>query len=300
MLKTIIPQLVSFDTELNHINGFYLAENFDFYTGTDAPLLFNYKIVLTDKIDIPKKYDYRNGYHLKHEHTWNYQRNLKFLKLKFQYDTQTKTFYFNKAYARIPFELGGITSVGRLIADIVNLELYLSGYVIFRGCAVKVKNRTKCLIGMGYNGKTTYVKDMIKEGGKYISEDFVLFDMENSNIYPISPYYKKNHFARKANQQLSQYINDKNTITKPLKPADIFLIQNSTNKKYKTQKKNLYNYLLLCGWNFLSNTFVRSMIIEDDLHASLDQVTDTVKNFVSEYKFINLKNYNFDQLNEYE
>ncbi|EKD42907.1 MAG: hypothetical protein ACD_72C00535G0003 [uncultured bacterium] len=65
MYKNIIPELVSFDTNLTNIRGFGISENFDFFTSVSQSHQFHYKITIDNQIGIPDNYDFRNGYYFK-------------------------------------------------------------------------------------------------------------------------------------------------------------------------------------------------------------------------------------------
>lgn len=295
-MKTIIPNLVSFETDLKYIKGFYFSEDFDFYDATSVPHTFHYKITVDPNLQIPEKYEFRNGYYTKAGNVWYYNRKIKWFSLKFAYNTLTKEFTFNQLYTFVPFELGGINPVGRLIADIINLELFMNGFTVFRGCAVRRNNETNCIIGISFNGKTTYVKDVLKSGGKYISEDFVILDLERNEIYPVSPYKKIQNFARASNRQLITYISTENVIKEKSHIDNLFLVQNSTVPGYQSNKKTINDFLLLSGLSFLNSRITRSIIVEEKMRETLFKRIDSLNEIKYPYKFINIKDFNFNEL----
>ena len=65
MYKDLIPGLVSLDTNINHINGFYFSDNFSFYKNIRYKNKFHYKISKKYNIDLPPKYEFRNGHYYK-------------------------------------------------------------------------------------------------------------------------------------------------------------------------------------------------------------------------------------------
>ena len=294
--KNIIPKLISFDTNLNSIKGFFLSENFNFYP-KETKQLFHYRILIDNNIIIPNKYDFRNGYYLKCGNFWYYERRItKYFSLKFKYDILNKVFYFNGLYSKLPFEIGRIFPVGRHLGDMINLDLFLKGYLLFQGSTFFYREKNICLIGPSHNGKTSFIKSVIDKNGSIIADDILILNLNENIIYPIS-YQFQNIGTRKIQKEISKVANNQNIIKEPMKINELFLIQNSTNKKYNSRNKNLFEYLNLCSLFFLNNNFIKSYIFEENL-------TDMIHNMIAKikekdgvgYKFINLKNFDFNSV----
>jgi len=291
--KNIVPKLISFDTTLNQIKGFLLSENFNFYPQTTKQLL-HYKISIDNNIHIPNSYDFRNGYYFKFNNHWYYKRNItKYYSLKFRYDISSNTFCFNKLYSKLPFEIGRIFPIGRHISDIISLDLFLRGYIMFQGSALNYKGKNICLIGPSFNGKTSFVKSILEKGGKIIADDIIILNLDKDTVYPIS-YQFKNICTRKIQKEISGITDNQNIIKQPVKIDKLFLIQNSINKEYNTKNKNLFEYINLCSLFFLKNNFIRSYIFEENLISTVyNMIIKIQKKDDTDYKFINLKNFNF-------
>lgn len=294
MYKNIIPKLVSFDTKSEKIRGFGFSENFNFYNNIGKENKFHYQILIDNSIKIPSKYSFRNGYYLKSGDYWFYERKIfKNISLKFRYDIKNRVFVFNKMYSIIPFEIGSILPVGKHISDLINLELFLNNYTLFRGCAISYENKNICVIGPSFNGKTSFVRRILRNGGKYISEDILTLNFKDSMIFPSSCV---NNFGRITNKQLINNISTDNLLAGKFKIDKLFLIQNSTDNKYNAINKDLFEYLNLNSLFFKNNNFIKSYIFEEKLTQKLFDQIDNIKNAKINYKFVNLKNFNFDKL----
>lgn len=187
MYKNIIPSLVSIDTKIKKIRGLHICQNMSFFRGVEFENKFHYKVYLKKKIEIPQQYDFRSEYFIKKNGKWYYERKMWFLNFKFIYDPQNKTFYFNRLYSLLPFRIGGIFMVGEHISNLVNLDLFLNEFILFRGCAFQKNNRVSCVVAPGFNGKTTLLKKILSGGGKYIAEDLLIFDLKKNQVFPTCP-----------------------------------------------------------------------------------------------------------------
>lgn len=281
--KTIIPGLVTFDTNLVKIKGFNLSENLNFYKNTHIKEKFHYKIVLDNNISIPDSYEFRNGYYFKKDDYWYYKREIfKGFSLKFKYDYKNKIFYFNSLYNKIPIEIGGIWPAGKHISDFINLDLFLKGYILLSGCAYQLKEKNICVIAPGFNGKTTLIKNIISKGGKYISEDLLIINFEKSKIFPTSP--RTFNYFRVVNKKLTDSLGNSSIVKEEMNIDEIFLLQNTIkpDPNYKAHKK-LINYLFTGSIFFLNNNFVRSYIAEENIN----------KRIISIINKLNFKNIKF-------
>ena len=103
--KSIVPDLISFDTQSNHLPLLYYSEDFSFYKLVKKPAKFHYKIKVDNNIYFPEEYDFKNGHFYKNKDDWYYKRDLKIFTLKFKYAEKEKTFYFNSIYSLVPLKL---------------------------------------------------------------------------------------------------------------------------------------------------------------------------------------------------
>jgi len=295
MYKNIIPNLISFDTVLNRINGFSFAENFNFFKKVSKPEIFHYKIEIKKNIFIPRDYDFRNGFYFKKDDNWYYERFFFGISLKLRFDIKNKIFYFNKNYSYIPFEIGGICPVGKHISDLINMDLFFNGYNIFRGCAFLYKGKVFCLIAPGFNGKTSFMCEMIKNGAKYIAEDILIINNDKKNVYP-SGCFKKN-FGRSINKKLFKNI-QKNILSESIAYDYLFLIENfttSVDKNNQIESKNINNFLPVCSLFFISNNFIRSILSEKNNFLEFFKKIEDIKNNLN-FKYIKIKDFNFKKI----
>lgn len=291
VFKTIVPGLITFDTKLNGIKDFGLSENFNFYKSQVEKQKFHYSLMVENDIEIPLSYDFRNGYYFKKDGCWYYFRKIfKGLSLKFKYDPKNKVFYFNRLYTKILFGLGGIRTIGEHIFDFISLDLLLNDYVIFLGCAYYKENKTICIIGPSFNGKTSLIKSILKKEGKYIAEEKLIINFKENKVYPNSPHLL-NHF-RTANKGLLN-LNKNQIIDHPMRIDDLSLLQNSLGlKNGSSKKKDLSEYLLICSLFFLNNLMVRSFIVEEGLLESLTKKIEDIKK-IKKYNFVNINNFRY-------
>lgn len=293
MYKNIVPGLISFNTRLKKINGFYFSDNFNFYPEVATKSLFYYKVFIDNNITIPKQYDFREGYFLKFKNKWYYERKLGIFTLKFCFDPQNKTFSFNKLYSLIPFEIGHIFPVGRHIADLINLGLFLKGFVLIRGCAFSYKGSNVCVIGPSMNGKTSLLSGILKKGGKYIAEDILILNFKENKIYPT---LNIKNFNRLSNKSLNTLLIHNEVILSQVDISKIFLIQNLTDEDCEVVNKEIFDYFNLNAFLFLKNHIAKSYIFEKRL---TDEIFDKINKLRSSkiiYEFKSIKNFNFDFL----
>lgn len=302
-VKNIIPDLVSFDTNLKKIKGFSLSDNFDFYSNITSKNQFHYKIFVVKDIEIPKEYNFRSGYYFKKAGIWYYERKLFCFSFKFKYDAKNKIFSFNKAYSYLPFEIGSIYPVGRHLNDLIGIDLFLNGYDIFKGCAFVYKNITYCFVAPSFNGKTSFLYEAMGMGSKYIAEDMLVVDARRHKVYPTSCF--KNNFGRSINNRLLKILK-KNIVIKSVNYDRMFLLENSLFDSDKDKKiynkeveKNIGDFISLCSLFFLNNNFIRAFIFKESK-------SDRIKNRLKEletclnFKYFKINNFNFKKLLTYE
>lgn len=293
MFKNVIPGLVSIETKLGHINGLYFIDNFNFYPSIKNKNKFHYKIAIKNNIIIPHIYDFKNGHYYKKDNIWYYKRKIGFFTLKFSYDLKNRIFFFNRIYSFIPFEIGHIFPIGRHLADLINFELFLNSYIFIRGCAVNYKNITTAFIGPSRNGKTSLVELIVKKGGKYISEEFIILDKKSNNIFPTSCLTTH---GRLINSSLNNKLNKKNIIKEKVYLDKLVLFFNNTNIKYVHTKKDVFDFIMLRSIFFLKSDFVKSYIFVENYTQKLFDIINEIKSISIKYKFIKINDYQFDDL----
>lgn len=293
MYKNIIPGLLSFDTELNKLNGSYFGENFSFYPVISKPNLFHYKIIISNKINLPPKYIFKKGYYFKSYGRWYYMRKLSFVNLKFCFDPENRNIYINPLYIHVPFQIGAIVPAGKILSEIINVELFLKGFVLLKGMAVNYKGRIITMLAQSFDGKTTFTNNILEQGGKYIAEDIIVMNINNRTIYPMAPFI--HCFDRQINEKLEGNLRG-NIITRPMKIKEIYLVRNVTDNDVIKKEMGLFEYFFISSLMSNCHPFVKSYLFEENLIDKYNEVVDRLKNL--KLKFINktLYNYDFSQL----
>lgn len=267
MYKNIVPGLISLDALFGRLPGFYYSDNFNSYLGVRKKSRFHYRIFVNDKIQVPRRYDFRDAFFLKLNNKWYYQRKLGPINLKFCFDPAERTFSFNRSYLLVPFLIGDVFPVGLVISDFINLDLFLAGMTTFKGCAYHYNQKNICVLAPSNNGKTTLIKEVLRRGGRYIAEDIVLLDLANSIIYPND--IRVNLFAKRADKWLKD-LRREEQVNQPQKVNQIFVVQNYTSGKYPTRNKNLYDFFHLWRVAFNINSLLRSYVFEENLRGKID------------------------------
>lgn len=293
MYKNIIPSLLSFDTDLKTINGFYLSGNLDFFPKTEVPHKFHYRIIRKEDIKIPPIYDFRKGYYLKEGKFWYYHRKIGLFDLKFCFDVVNKIFYLNKRYLMVPVHIGGIIPAGQLISEIINIEIFLNGFTMFKGMAFEYKKKLYSILAQSFNGKTSLLNYILEKGGKYCAEDIIIINFEKKTIFPTSPHIF--NFFRNINQKMGRNLKN-NFILEPRKIDKLILVQNSTNPDYHPKKKSLLDYFILTSFTTFNNPLVRAYIFEENLTSKFIQENDNVKHVRFKYEFKSIYNFNYDEI----
>jgi len=289
MYSCIIPEILTVETRLNSIAGFYLSENFEFYEKTEHKSKFHYNIECSN-FEVPEDYDFRSGYFTKNNGTWYYERNLFPLSLKFKFFKDK--FAFNWAYSKVPVEIGHIFPVGRHIADIISTHLFLKNFLVIRGCAYEYKDKITCISAPGFNGKTTLMHDILKKGGRHIAEDKVIVDMVNGEIYPTAPDFR--NFEREENTKIKKvYI--KNWLTEPRKIDEMLLVQNSTSENQGSEKC-LLDYVFLNSLVFLKSPLIRAYISEEKLTHQVVAKINQIETCNIKYRYKNIRNFDYGKI----
>lgn len=296
MYKNVIPGLVSLDTNLKNIKGFYLSSDLDFYKETKTEHLFHYTVSLDNNIEEVNCYDFRNGFFSKDEKFYYYNRGFN---LKFKYDYKNKKFFISKLYSRLPFEIGRIFPIGKHIADMIDFNLFLSGFIVFRGSSCfNYNGQNIAIIAPSFNGKTTFLKKMLKKQNvKYISEDNLILNINDKKVYPTSPSNDgKMNFIGSGRKQsnFKKNLNANNIICEGNLPINkLFIIVNSADGN-QCSSKDFFEIFMLKSLYFLEDFFVRSYIFENKLTFNFYNQLLKIKKADIDFIFLNIKNFNFD------
>lgn len=96
---------------------------------------------------------------------------------------RTSRLKVNKTYHRLGRKtISTVPSVGRLLEDIVSIQLLQNGYALLYCGGVAHGDTATLLVGLSNTGKTTTVLNLVQNGlAKYISEDIAITD--GSTIY---------------------------------------------------------------------------------------------------------------------
>ena len=274
LYKVIIPDLVSVETSNTKLPGSYLGEDLSFFKATQQKYKFHYRIFIT-KVHIPNEYDFRSGYYIKKKSVWYYYRSFHGVKLKMKYDSQTKTFYFNKSYLRVPTSFGGILPVGKIVSDMITLDLTLNGYIVVRGCSYKQNGRVYAMIRPSLNGKTSIIYSKLKQNANYISEDILVISSANGIVFPTIALSK--NYGRKINRQLYELAKDK-VVNSISKLDELKLLVPPGDFKDPDPAKLFREYLLLNGYLFLDNRFIKAYIFASGLSISFFNFDKTLVN----------------------
>lgn len=296
MYKNIIPELVSFDTKINKFNGPCFFQNMDYFHGIDKKNRFHYKIIIDKDIKIPPDYDFRNEYYTKKDNLWFYEKKIGFTKIRFKYDAINKIFYFNKAYSLVPFVIGGIIPIVKHIYDFIILDLFLSGFVLFRGLAFKYKNKNLCFTAPGCNGKTYFLLEAMRNGAKCITDDYLIVDISSFEVYPVATSVTPRLWSRPITKECNQYLNKMNIISTKQYIDTFFLVQNTMNNSYAPHKKNISDFLWITSSYFWDNLFIKSYLFEEGL---LEKVLNNylkINNAMNACEFKVVRNYDYKEL----
>lgn len=296
MYKNIVPNLVSFDTDLNEINGLNFSEQLDFYTEIRTPNKFHYKVAIDNNIVLPTVYDFKNGYLEKQENCWYYQRKFFGLEFKFLYNEESKTFLFNKNYIYVPIEFGHLFPVGRHLRDLIDLELFLNNFItIIGGCTVHYKGKNITVVGPSMNGKTSFLKSIIQKGGKYISEGPVIIDYKNNATFPCSNLERR---GRKVSRELYKIIDKENPLTaSKVKIDKLYVIINRTNSTFEPKNKDFFDFIIFRSLFFMKNPFTSSYIFKNNLTNKIINKINRLKSDLKiNYEYLTTDNYDFQQI----
>ncbi len=287
--KTLIPSLLTLDSNKLHMNNMYISSDFSFYPASNIPGKFHYTERCSGNIDVPTIYDMRSEYFTKYDNSWYYDRQSRILPLTLSYNTATKTFLYTKRYAIIPFGIGGVVPPGELIADIINYHLFLKGIIVLRGIAYTYENKTICITGPGFNGKTTLLDHMLAKGAEYIADDLLVLNLNNNTVYPSCPFIRRHAWQKK--RSLESLHKKISVVQEPRNIDMIYCVENSTNKNYTPEIKTFQEFLLLNDRYILKNRLVRSMIFTEGTWDTVSHILSTPTTIP--HQFVAIKNFDY-------
>lgn len=297
MYKTIIPDLVSIDTEFNFLKGFEMCQDFNFYQPVKTKHKYHYRLVLDNNFTIPSDYDFRSEYYTKKGENWYYHRQVSAWHPAFKYDSKTKTLFFNNHYLMLPLKLGGTLTLGEHLSDLVELDLLMDEYVCLRGIAFQKNNQTICISAPGFNGKTTLLRNEIEMGAKYIAEDYLIINTTKATVMPTCPI--ANNFFwrwRKRSHEFAKLIKTNPLISESKKYDQLIFMENSQNNNYVPASKKIADVLLLNSLYLLSNLFIRSLLYDQALTSKLMLNVEKISKNLANSKFINIRNFDFSSI----
>lgn len=273
---TIIPELISLETNTNGIEDFLLGQTLPFFPQSKKGK-FHYSITYTPTVLIPKTSKYRIGNYTLSNDTVYYHRPLfRGFGFSFSYQPSKRTFQYNYLYKLHKVNIGDILTVGRNLFHIIEADLAREGYFIILGAAVKKDKNTIILLAPNGNGKTTFVNRALLRGYSYISENYIIIQPRKNKIYGVAPIFKNK--KRTSNEQLSNIFKTNNISVSPTASIqNIYLLSH-----HDTQNKLaiVANYTDTYTRYYKKNNLVRSLSYLQLDNTILDKQYATVRSFL--------------------
>lgn len=273
-------------------NGYYLPGNIQEIL-SDNKIDIQWEEVNFKTLDVTS-FDTRNGHTYRIGNDIIYYRKLLFVKfiLKIEVLGEKKfRIKYNKLFKYLPFEMGGLTCLGKTISDFICLNLLLSDIFVLRGLAFEYNNQINIVFGPSTNGKTTLFFDLIKIGAKMISEDNLIVNFSNDYIYPCEIRTQKRNFNREINRKLSKQIEYKDVIRHKVQITDKKLMYLTTNN-YDTSFE-LIDYASISLF-FMENRIIQSYIFHKKLTKSIfEKITKLNKINIPTVSYNNYKSNEF-------
>ena len=252
---TIIPGLVTLETNVPSLKDFLLAPNLSFYPWTRKEQN-HYSVQFTNSVTHPQKHSHRIGNYTHAGNTMYYRRNLfKHVAFSFSYDPTVKTFYYNPLYKYHFVNIGDILTVGRNLFHIIESDLAKKGYYIVLGAAVKKKTNTVVFLAPNGNGKTNFVNKAIQQGYTYIAENFIIIHPDTSQLFGIAPVFSNKN--RASNLELAK--NFKEHHVSVASKAEIKQIYLLSQHSQKMKNSIIDNYTDTYTQYYKKNNLVRSL-----------------------------------------
>ncbi len=272
-LVTIIPGLVSFETDMATLHCFPLSRDFSLYPRPLSPLPLHYTLQRQRLAPVTRE-TVRSGWYTWHADVYAYDRPFVAGRLGLQVSPD-RTITCTPAFARIPFSIGGIRTAGELVFGQIAWDLFKAGYMLLRGCAWQDgKGRVQALVMPGMNGKTTLVASILGRDpdSLLIAEDLLVCKPVDAGveIVPTAPFYKNQ--GRDANRNLKQHSGRICTGEKPLVAEHLFFATNSTAGQAWTAREGL-DFALTNGLFFLHDPLISlRLLVEGGVSEVFDRI----------------------------
>lgn len=253
---SIIPGLVSLETNMAKIPDFLLSQNLNFYPFIRKESL-HYKVFLVSQIAMPVRYDYKVGNYTIAGDTVTYDRPLfAGVGFRYSYNVKTKTLYFNYLYGFHTVNIGDIFTIGRHLFHIIEADLVAEGKVIVLGAAVAKGRRNCILLAANGGGKTSFVNLALDRNYSYISENYIVFDSKKTVIYGTCPIlFNKGHMP---NQQLAKRFSQRKILVRTRTPIrNAYLLFPSRNN---SKRRICANYINTFSGYYKKNNLVRTLL----------------------------------------
>lgn len=275
-MKTLIPGLVTLDTDLDYLRNCDFADDLNFFSDSEQPSEFNYRVTLTQSSLKTNEFAYRNASYYKIQQAWYYIPPWKFPRFFFRYHPASRSFAFNHLYSLLPFGIGGVETPGKHLSDFINLDLFLHDYLVFKGCSFIYKDKFYGLIIPSNNGKTILVNNLMRNGAEYFSDDLLLF--EKSTLRAYQTIYREN-LTRKGiyDHNLAKKIQKR----EPRLLDYLYLVHNNTHVPSENNRRFI-DFLIGSSMFFLGNRFIRSYLSGEGKTEEFLGKVDQLRHFCSE------------------
>lgn len=154
----------------------------------DGDYLINMKIECKN-FDVPNSWNFRKGWYFIKDGYWYYHRVIGPINLKYRYSpTHNEFLYYPPILGRIPFIYNSFYPVGTEISNIIIYQMIKKGFLPLKATAFLYEGKTFLLIAPSYNGKTTLLRNLLRESDctVFISEELVFLSEEH--LVGVPPY----------------------------------------------------------------------------------------------------------------
>jgi len=301
---TFIPDLVSLDIEERFLKYFYKYKIL--YPNINNNYKYLFKIKRADSLFIQKIINH-NSYKV---HTacfsepqyFYFKKDLFLLSSLLIFDISNNTFYINEniIYTIIFSNIlvGEYYSSFTLINLIIEIVLFINGYLYASGMSFKYEDKFYAFISPRNIGKSTFINNVITQKNYfYISDNTIIINFRENNIYPSAPSWS----TKKTNSKtIFDYLirNREKIIIKKSKLTKLFMI----NKGNENTSLNdfFYNSFLM----FLSVSAIRDFIYlanyGDKLFLEINKTIRLLEKMKNKNKLDikQINNYNFQKIYE--
>jgi hypothetical protein len=275
-IYSIIPGLVSLETNINSMKDLRLSDNLSFYN-LHQKEKNHFKVILGDSINIPSENFIRLGnYTITSNEIYYKQDVIRGQGFKFSYNFETRTFNFNILYKFHHIGIGDIYTMGKILTHMIEYNLAKQGLFVVLGAAVWKNNKTIILLAPQGNQKTVFVNTALTKGCSYIAENYIIIDSKNNLVYGTCPVF--GHRNKQSNTALATIFKSQKISVLPSARIDeIFL---TPIVKYKNINNVVYNYIETYGRYYRKNNLVRALIYYKEEAKIIDQKYELLKNYL--------------------